>query len=300
MITRSTAYITLVLTLLLTAAPRPGLAQTATDPANILTDLAENYAKEFVATNPTDGNLPEFLAQKGVGPGSFFEQVSSRVHVLQAAIAAGIKPDSAAEKAAENGGKDAAAAAATEVNTRLRKYGVSFSVGAGATIADSDSATLSTAVIRWNLLQAQTTGQARQIAKKNALKKNRVVHTWADYVGPRLMGESQDDSENNAKTTGRHHLLTAAGPFIGRAVGGEKVRFGSKNERPYLLGASFGFGFYDESSSLIYLDAGTTVSPTSAFTHSKPYIGISMDGVVLKALVDFIAGSSNPLVPASH
>ncbi len=79
--------------------------------------------------------------------------------------------------------------------------------------------------------------------------------------------------------------LTTFGPFFGTAIIGERVRFGSKEERPYLAGLSLGWGFGDEASSLVCIDVGATISPNSGFRHSRAFVGASFDGIVLGNLL---------------
>lgn len=102
------------------------------------------------------------------------------------------------------------------------------------------------------------------------------------------------DGYNSSVFWQRMPPLTFNGPLLGSAVSGEKVTFGDKKERPYLVGWSLGWGFSHDAAALSYLEVAATVSPTSGFRPSRPYVGISLDGELFTKRFDFARTSKTP------
>lgn len=258
--------------------------------------LANRLAAEFLrGEKNTEDDLPGFLQAGEVTGDALAGAVKKAVAVGRAIIADGVAADSkyfaplladstggAAPASAGPGAAPAKPAPAATTKTDkpaapktagetldnamklvgpLRKYGFSLGAGFGTTIDDGRSAALTSLLVRYNLRQEE--------ALTHWYKTKR------DPAAPTLT-----DSEL-AKYVG---YPTFTGPILGVAMGGEKLSFGTKMERPWLMGWSVGWGVGPEASSAIYLDLAATVSPTSGFAHSKPYVGISFDGVIAAEL----------------
>ncbi len=165
---------------------------------------------------------------------------------------------------------------------RLRNAGFSLSTGAGLVKStSSDDAIAMSLIARWNL------GQRKATAKWNSLilKKGKDFGI-VPYYGQPVFWDKDSQKVIPAAPKDRYlgynrPELTTWGPFIGSTAAGEKIEMGGEQVRPYLVGLSFGFGFYDQAASFLYFDIGRTVSPNKGFEDSDYYFGISLDGVVL-------------------
>jgi hypothetical protein len=192
-------------------------------------------------------------------------------------------------------------------DTVLRNIGISFGAGVGVAIGASSSSVLEVGLLRWNMIQEQATirwNDKQSVAGQGAL---RVGYGFTGIQGTKLM---EDEFGYTADTNAIEDIFwrsewypTSFGPFFGTAMPGNYSTFGHNSsgtlikERPYLTGVQIGWLFYDEASSLLYLDIGSTISPNSGFRYAKPYIGVSADGLVLLKLIDgvrsFVPGGSS-------
>lgn len=175
----------------------------------------------------------------------------------------------------------------------LRNAGFSISTGFGVADGKQGDALLLTAVARWNWLQRRAT------AKWNAMiGPDSTDHALIPYYGNYYYWTKSEAAPSGAYSpiytapfqTRFFPPWTAFGPFVGTALAGERVTFGDDEERPWLLGLSFGFGFLDEAASFLYVDVGTTVSPSHGFDDSGWFIGASFDGLVLGKLLGLRRG----------
>lgn len=205
----------------------------------------------------------------------------------KAAAAAAVAADvikAAAMKAAQD--------AEDGVDAKFRQAGVSFSTGGGVVGKGSAGGTIGTVIARWNVIQARTTARhnaRRDLAKvgySRVLTGGGIGQVFKFTKAQELAGLPED----------KVPFLTAVGPFIGRAIQGDSIQIGAKRERPWLLGASLGFGTYDQASSLFYLEAGYALSPSQGFSHAKGFVGLSFDAVVFSK----ITGLTKPAKPASN
>jgi hypothetical protein len=192
-------------------------------------------------------------------------------------------------------------------DTVLRNIGISFGLGVGTAVGAHSSSVLESGILRWNLIQEQATIRWNDKQSVAGFGAKRVGYGFSDIQGSKLM---EDEFGYTAKTDAIENIFwrpdwypTSFGPFFGTAVPGNYAVFGNNpngtpiKERPYMAGIQIGWLFYDEASSLLYFDIGTTISPNSGFRYSKPYVGVSADGLVLLNLIDgirsFVPGASN-------
>lgn len=201
-------------------------------------------------------------------------------------------------KVAAKAGGDKPAEKEVNKDAKLRNAGFSFSQGFGIVTGAGD-ASVGTLIVRWNALQRRTTLKWNELVNYGARKGG--DYAQIDYFGSKGGALLEDQLTSRASVRRVNNLLdfkvlcpTAIGPFLGSGVIGEKVKFGqdsagnAKMQRPYLLGASLGWGFYDQAGSAFYLDFGYSVSPTSGFKHSRPFLGISLDGLVLGKIIGYV------------
>jgi hypothetical protein len=207
------------------------------------------------------------------------------------AAAAGTNPDDAKTKAALSGGRKAVVEIPTKAigDVALRNAGISFSQGLGVVFtpaSQGSDASIGTMIGRWNWLQRSAAGKwNRWVGDNNGEGDAQVPYRgkieywlgWKDYT----------DAKPATRRSRTWPELTAFGPFIGTGIIGDKVKFGAKEERPWLVGLSGGWGFYKDAASLLYIDAGITVSPSSGIDHSKFFAGASLDGIVLGQILGF-------------
>lgn len=175
--------------------------------------------------------------------------------------------------------------AITKINAPLREYGISLGAGFGVTKAGDSSASLAVVLARYNFLQTETTENwTRKNFQEAAAKRSKFTQATAREARPALLNFKDAPAPGNEAGPDKQ-FFTYFGPFFGRALNGNKVPFGTKMERPYLLGLGLGFGSGPEASSAVYVDLGTTISPTQGFQGAKPYIGMSFDAIVLGKLL---------------
>ena len=185
------------------------------------------------------------------------------------------------------------------LSANMRDYGISFSQGFGVGHGAHHDAGLAVLIVRVNLLQERSTIKWNQLVarsdrtdgqyKKINYYGNRGWALVKDYVGP-------DDEPDTMRSVlqWRKIVPTAVGPFFGGGVLGDKFDFGHnadgtlRSERPYLAGLSVGWGFINGGGSEIYVDVGATLSPTTGFAYSRPYFGVSIDGELFGAIIDYI------------
>ncbi len=201
------------------------------------------------------------------------------------AVAAKTEPDENKKKAAAQEGRTAFAdvAVKTDEEVKLRNAGISFAQGFGVAFSpksEGDDAALGTLIVRWNWLQRSAAAKwNRWVGENNADGDAQVPYRGKFEYWLKI------NRYSDAKPLTRRNKTipewTAFGPFFGTAIVGDSVRFGTKTERPYLVGLSSGWGFFQEASSLLYVDLGVTVSPTSGVDHSKFFAGVSFDALVL-------------------
>lgn len=211
---------------------------------------------------------------------------------------AGGQPDTTLAAAATRNGRHAIVEIPNKSpdDVALRNAGISFSQGFGIAFSPSskgDDASVGVLLARWNWLQRSAAGKwNRWVGQNNAEGDAQVPYRgkieywlgWKDYTDGR-------PPERRERTWPE---LTALGPFLGTAVVGEKVKFGANEERPWLVGISTGLGFYKDAASLLYIDAGVTVSPKSGFDHSHFYGGISLDGILLGKMLGLTRNAHLP------
>lgn len=244
---------------------------------------------------------------------------------------AGLKTSTAPSEA-----KKTAAASAGGDSVRLlpqlteeaffRDKGIIFAAGAGVVSMRGKGATMGTATVRWNFLQARTTARwNRTIGLQNEYYQPMTYQGRVLFFEPKALSKKQQGDYAAAVADKRrllYHLhadnfradlpdtpgsddakkfwrtlppLTFCGPLVGSAVSGERVEFADgKKERPYLLGLSLGWGYSDHAASLLYLDVASTFSPSTGFRHARPYIGISLDGELFGKLFDFVRSNKKP------
>ena len=191
-------------------------------------------------------------------------------------------------------------------DTVLRNLGLSFGLGVGSTVGGQSNSVLESGLLRWNLIQEQATIRWNDKQSVGGQGGKRVGYGLAALQGRKLMEDEfgyVQNTEALEKIFWRSdYYPTSFGPFIGSAIPSNYAYFGHNPDgtpikaRPYLVGIQAGWGFYNEAGSLIYFDIGTTVSPNSGFRYSKPYFGISADGLVLlhllEAMRSFVPGTS--------
>lgn len=202
------------------------------------------------------------------------------------------------------------ASAVTEVKVKtaedvaLRDAGIAFSQGVGVAFgnkADGD-ASLGTLLVRWNWLQRSASGKWNRWLAHGTTDDSKAQIPFRGQIEYWLEAEERDKSglryTSAAPALRRARTLpefTTFGPFFGTAIVGDKVTFGAKKERPYLVGLSGGWGLFQDAASVFSIDLGVTVSPTSGIDHSKFYAGVSFDGVVLGRILGFTRKGHLPL-----
>ncbi len=177
---------------------------------------------------------------------------------------------------------------------KLRQSGIVIAQGFGVVFAakGAEEASVGTLLARWNWLQRSAAGKWNRWVGEKASEADQLM-PFRGSVEYWLEPEDRGGNAHRKYTVTRppHRRdrtlpeLTTFGPFFGTAIIGERVRFGSKEERPYLAGLSLGWGFGDEASSLVCIDVGATISPNSGFRHSRAFVGASFDGIVLGNLL---------------
>lgn len=171
---------------------------------------------------------------------------------------------------------------ARELVGPLRKYGFSVTAGMGTTINDRDSATLAAVFVRYNLHNART------------------LQKWYSPATAGGGGQTPEDPRSDVWYAGFTRSLTFNGPIVGHGIDNEKIAFGSKLERPWIVGWGLGMGLGPEASSAIYLDLGATVSPTSGFSRSKPYVGLSFDAAIAASLLQTLGAPFSVAKPPAQ
>ncbi len=286
------------------------------------TATANAYAARFLQQSAhADSDLPAFLEQEKITGAKLKEDIGRAVKLgRQIAVDAAApgtpafdavlaetrhvaytpgttKPPAPAVKDKGKAG-DSVETDKPDIDTILRKRGVSLSLGGGVvTDLHGNDASVATAILRYNILQARSTALWNHLVKTNPIYQDGYSKVgYRNLAGEKLQrvatkslggttGQTINAQQQPEVTEFLPLRLTAFGPFIGRAVAGEGIVMGTKRERPYLLGLSFGFDYFDQAGSLFYIDAGSTLSPTSGFSHSKPYIGLSVDGLIFGKIV---------------
>lgn len=204
---------------------------------------------------------------------------------------------------------------ALNVDARLRNAGISFSSGYGVARArvkkpdgrdTLDDRGVATIMARWNLIQRKTTAKWNQ----RVGDRNSDGYSLVPYFGHTEYALRRYDVRDRPypRRPESGNLIsevlfnpTFFGPFFGSAVVGEKLpEPGSTTggtERPYLVGISLGFGFYDEASPLVYFDVGKTVSPQHGFEDTRLFYGFSFDAIVFTKILGGTRQAVTPSVP---
>lgn len=203
---------------------------------------------------------------------------------------------------AAKAGGDKTEEKSTNIDAKLRSAGFSFSQGFGV-VTGSKAASVGTLVVRWNAYQRRTTVKWNELVNYGSRKGGE--YQQVEYFGSRGSSLVEDELGPAASIKKVNNLMdfsvfcpTAIGPFFGGGLVGERIKFGrdsaggDKLERPYLVGLSLGWGFYDEAGSAFYFDVGYSASPTSGFKHSRPFVGISFDAIVLGKITGFVRKSA--------
>ncbi len=185
-----------------------------------------------------------------------------------------------------------------DVDARLRNAGLAFTAGFGVIDGKTSDSTVSTVQVRWNFWQRRATAKWNQLlgeSEPDGYKYMRYYGKLEFYDRDAAKPTDVFKSKYNAQGwSSKLPALSFLGLFLGRAVTGEKIALPDGNtERPYIIGASIGLGFYDQAASLAYIDIGTTVSPRRGFDQSRPYAGISLDAVVLAKVLGHLSGSKS-------
>ena len=207
---------------------------------------------------------------------------------------------------------------AFNVDAKLRNAGISFASGAGVIRHRGGSggdATAGTVVARWNLIQRYATARWNQRVGDRNLDGYGLVSNYGNIefrsrglIKGFTAGKAEELYRNTYMRVARDGSvlpnLTFIGPFFGSTVLGDKIRepgtvaADNKYERPYLVGLSVGWGFFDEASSLVYLDFGKTISPHKGMDGTRTYLGISFDAVVFEKLITGIRGTATTAAAA--
>ncbi|HEY8995450.1 MAG TPA: hypothetical protein VIM71_12350 [Lacunisphaera sp.] len=254
-----------------------GLAQRQflADRSHVLLDAA---AKQQAVNNPAglNGALDPFYVELGLAQ----KKAENTATPEDEAAAAGKGVD---PKVGEQGDSPEKVFRGIDEDIFFRNAGISFSGGYGL-IKDQSVGAI---IARWNVRQAEATlWYNNQVAKASKDGYEQVPYFGMNR--DEFMGWYEKARGHAASE--RQSWLTAWGPFIGGTVNGDKIDSGAGEERPYLLGLSFGFGFSTEAASLFYVDVGTTISPKQGLKSNKLYVGFSADAELLGKLFDRIRG----------
>lgn len=226
--------------------------------------------------------------------GAKIERAAKKAKEAQTAAAKPAKPEAEAE--GDAGEPDIAK------SIGIRDAGFSLGYGAGAIFAPGEDATVGTILLRWNSIQrASTIKWNNTVGTYGPDKRQRI--TYRGMIGAPLL---EDRLGNNASP---HEVVdaltfqwwrpTTLGLFIGRGIAGEQVVFRAATptaaevkQRPWLIGATFGWGFRDQAASAFTIDIGAAISPTTAFTTPRLYTGISFDLETVGKLFDRVSKGS--------
>lgn len=188
---------------------------------------------------------------------------------------------------------------ALETDSWFRNNGLSFATGFGIAHYGGEDRSIGTVLARWNLWQAVATAKWNQRVGENNLEGYAQVPFWGRVqyydrnVGWGTKGLSDRFQLQNLPVLPE---ITFLGLFLGSAVAGEQIPTRGDKERPYLVGASIGFGFYKEAAPFITFDIGKTISPKHGLGSASNYFGFSVDALVLGNITGIIrkAPATNP------
>jgi len=222
------------------------------------------------------------------------------------------KPSAAAKQSlgAQGAEKQGGTGKATTITEQLRDYGISFAEGLGYVGNTHGGSGTSALIVRWNWLQERSTIRWNDWVRESAGTYPKIPYFgrqgW-DLVEDRIPNPYDDNPKkiqdiltyrwsvaNPVRTIFSPNTF---GPFFGGGVIGNKVAFGHDDkgavisQRPYLVGLSFGWGRYEGGASTVYVDVGASISPTTGFAYSKPYIGFSLDASLFGDVFDYIRNS---------
>lgn len=258
-------------------------------PANAtLCDVAKLLAKKRALSRDPTGSAPD--AEKTAAKQDLQNLDTLLVSLgfeveKERARAAGTPPNPSFDAAAKAHGRTALIQIPTKSpeDVALRNAGISFSQGFGVAFSPSgrgSDATLGTLIARWNWLQRSAAGKwNRWVGENNAEGDAQVPYRGRiEYWLGRRQYTDARPPERRSKTLPE---FTAFGPFLGTAITGDKVKFGSEEERPWIIGLSTGWGFYKDAASLLYIDVGAAASPSSGLDHAQLFAGASLDAIVL-------------------
>jgi hypothetical protein len=250
-------------------------------------DLAEAYHQPSPPT-PNKPEVDQFLIAVG------YEQK------IAAAKIAGTTLPVAQTKASESGNSAVRTPPALVTDAWLRNNGLSFATGVGLSHYGGDDQPIGTLIVRWNLWQRIATAKWNQRVGDNNGEGYAQVPFWGavEYYdrNPEIhaINGRFKSARADAGTLPWLPEISFVGPFIGGAVAGEKITTRGDQERPYIVGASVGFGFYREAAPFVTFDFGKTVSPKHGLGSSSNYFGVSFDAIVLGSITGFIRKPAAP------
>ena len=164
--------------------------------------------------------------------------------------------------------------------TFLRKYGFAINLGYGYV---ADLARYAPDVqVRYNFFQRQQIDEVRKDRQRIVEGKTRrtAMEKWSEQgVGGALLtdvsgwiGYPLQKFDNKART-----------------VGTKIYAAGTEKEAPLAIGLGIGLGNGKEFSSAVSLNAGVALFNSGAFKRSDLYVGVSVDAVIFKALINSLA-----------
>lgn len=184
----------------------------------------------------------------------------------------------------------------------LRNNGLSFATGLGIAHRAGADRPVGTLIARWNVWQRIATAKWNQRIGDNNPEGYAQVPFWGAVE---YYDRSKEGIKNRivsvrapAQTLPVLPEMSFLGPFLGRAMLGEKIITKGDEERPYVIGTSIGFGFYREAAPFVTFDAGKTISPKHGLKGSSNYFGVSFDALVLSSITGFMKGPTPAASPS--
>lgn len=209
-----------------------------------------------------------------------------------AAKAGGTEVSAAQKTAAKEGFAAIKTPAALQTEAWFRDNGVSFATGFGIAHYGGEDRPVGSVLARWNFWQRVATAKWNQRIGENNDPAYALVPYWGkvEFYDRKKWGSDGVQRDIADASTDRAILppISFLGLFVGSAAAGEQVTTRGDKERPYLVGASIGFGFYKEAAPFITFDVGKTISPKHGFGSSSNYYGFSVDAIVLGTITGFI------------
>lgn len=264
-----------------------------------LVGLPKAQRSLFTSINKIDPATLDAVFQDSAVPATLRDSDKFLIRVgyeqkAAAAKAAGTEVSAAQKAAAKEGVAAIKTPAALQTEAWFRDNGVSFATGFGIAHYGGEDRPVGSVLARWNLWQRVATAKWNQRIGENNSEGYALVPYWGKVeFYDRSHGKWGPSGLANAvaPTSGDTSVLppiSFLGLFVGSAAAGEQVTTRGDKERPYLVGASIGFGFYKEAAPFITFDVGKTVSPKHGFGSASNYYGFSVDAIVLGSITGFV------------